>query len=98
MVGDDTGKMEDLPSRPARAGEGGGEDVESPRRAQPPRTNLDEDATASVAEGGGANAVASDARRSAATAAFALGPLVAGSTLPEATVRGEEEDEEGDDD
>jgi cytochrome b involved in lipid metabolism len=29
-------------------------------------------------------------------AAFALGPLVAGSTLPEATVRGE--DEEGDDD
>jgi cytochrome b involved in lipid metabolism len=31
-------------------------------------------------------------------AAFALGPLVAGSTLPEATVRGEEEDEEGDDD
>jgi cytochrome b involved in lipid metabolism len=36
-------------------------------------------------------------------AAFALGPLVSGSTLPEATVRGdeegdEEEDEEGDDD
>ena len=33
-------------------------------------------------------------------AAFALGPLVAGSTLPEATVRGDEEgdDEEGDDD
>lgn len=31
-------------------------------------------------------------------AAFALGPLVAGSTLPEATVRGEDEDEEGDDD
>jgi cytochrome b involved in lipid metabolism len=31
-------------------------------------------------------------------AAFALGPLVDGGTLPEATVRGEEEDEEGDDD
>jgi cytochrome b involved in lipid metabolism len=32
-------------------------------------------------------------------AAFALGPLVAGGTLPEATVRGDEEgDEEGDDD
>jgi cytochrome b involved in lipid metabolism len=31
-------------------------------------------------------------------AAFALGPLASGSTLPEATVRGEEEDEEGDDD
>jgi len=31
-------------------------------------------------------------------AAFALGPLASGSTLPEATVRGEDEDEEGDDD
>jgi len=31
-------------------------------------------------------------------AAFALGPLASGSTLPEATVRGEEEGEEGDDD
>jgi cytochrome b involved in lipid metabolism len=31
-------------------------------------------------------------------AAFSLGPLASGSTLPEATVRGEEEDEEGDDD
>jgi cytochrome b involved in lipid metabolism len=31
-------------------------------------------------------------------AAFALGPLASGGTLPEATVRGEEEDEEGDDD
>jgi len=30
-------------------------------------------------------------------AAFALGPLASGSTLPEATVRGEDEDEEGDD-
>ena len=27
-------------------------------------------------------------------AAFALGPLVAGSTLPEATVRGEDEDDD----
>jgi cytochrome b involved in lipid metabolism len=31
-------------------------------------------------------------------AAFALGPLASGSALPEAMVRGEEEDEEGDDD
>jgi cytochrome b involved in lipid metabolism len=31
-------------------------------------------------------------------AAFALGPLASGSTLPEATVRGEDEDEEDDDD
>ena len=29
-------------------------------------------------------------------AAFALGPLVEGSTLPEATVRGEDEDEDDD--
>jgi cytochrome b involved in lipid metabolism len=31
-------------------------------------------------------------------AVFALGPLASGSKLPKATVRGEEEDEEGDDD
>jgi cytochrome b involved in lipid metabolism len=31
-------------------------------------------------------------------AAFALGPLASGSTLPEAAVRGEDEDEEGDED